>query len=201
MGRHTDRLEEYLGRIDRLAPLVCEHADRSERDAQLAPPVVEALHDAGLFRIFLPHRLGGGELTVPESLRLFEAMARLDASAGWNLAICAGGPLFGHFVAREAFEEIFADPRAVVAGSLNPTGSRAVPCDGGWRYSGTASYVSGSAQASWLMTAAVELHEGAPRVVDGIPLVRAGSTAFATGCRRRRRRTTRSSPRRRVGRP
>ena len=174
MGEREGRFEGYLDSIGRLAPLVREHAVRSEREAQLAPPVVEALHDAGLFRIFLPTGLGGGELTVPESLRLFEAMARLDASTGWNLAICADGPLFGHFVSREAFEEIFGNPRAVLAGSLNPTASRALPCDGGWRYSGTASYVSGSAQASWLMTAAVELHDGSPRFVDGVPRIRAG---------------------------
>ena len=82
--------------------------------------------------------LNGGALTIPESLRVFEEVARLDASAAWNLAICADGPLFGHFVAREAFEEIFGDPRAVMVGSLNPAGIRAVACDGGWRFSGRA---------------------------------------------------------------
>lgn len=174
MAVSSSRLTEYLDRIDRLAPLVREHADRSEQERQLASPIVEALHDAGLFRIYLPAAMGGGGLDVPESLHVFEAMARLDASTGWNLSICAGGPLFGHFVSREAYEEIFGDPRAVIAGSLNPLGTRAVPCDGGWRYSGKATYVSGSAQAGWLMTAGLELHDGAPRMTDGVPAMRAG---------------------------
>jgi alkylation response protein AidB-like acyl-CoA dehydrogenase len=78
------------------------------------------------------------------------------------------------FLSRQAFKEIFADRRAVIAGTLNPLGTRAVPCDGGWRYSGRASYVSGSAQATWLMAAALELHDGAPQLVDGVPRMRAG---------------------------
>ena len=168
------RVAEYCSRIHELAPLIREHSDRSERDAQLAPDIVEAFHSAGLFRIFLPAGMGGGEMTVPESLRVFEAMARIDGSAGWNLAICADGPLFGHFIAEDAFEAIFGDPRAVLAGSLNPMSTRAEPCDGGWRFSGKATYVSGSAQASWIMTAAFVLADGSPQLIDGVPVLRAG---------------------------
>ncbi|HEV7733369.1 MAG TPA: acyl-CoA dehydrogenase family protein [Candidatus Binatia bacterium] len=167
-------LKQYLDRIDGLAPLVREQAAASEREGQLTSPVVEALHVAGLFRIFLPAAMDGGDVTIPESVRLFEAMARLDASAGWNLAICAGGPLFGHFASKAAFDDIFSDPRAVVAGTLNPLGTRALPCDGGWRFSGRASYVSGSAHATWLNTAAVEVHDGGPRIVEGMPAMRTG---------------------------
>ena len=174
MTEPRGHLNEYLDRIRGLEPLVREHAAGAEREGQLAPPVVDALHEGGLFRIFLPARMGGGDLTVPESLRVFEAMARLDASAGWNICICGGGPVFGHFVSRRAYDEIFADPRALIAGSLNPIGTRVVPCEGGWRYSGKATYVSGSAQASWLMIAGIELHDGAPQMVDGLPRMRAG---------------------------
>ncbi len=165
-------LERYLDRIDGLAPLVREHAATSERDAQLASAVVEALHDTGLFRIYLPASMEGGGLTVPEALRVFEAMARLDASAGWNLAICGGGPLFGHFVPKTTYDEIFSDPRAVVVGSLNPLPTRALPCDGGWRFTGQATYVSGSAHATWINLAGLEVHDGGPRIVGGVPAMR-----------------------------
>src|SRR5262245_39865660 len=106
----TSRLEEYLERVRRLEPLIRDHADAAEPAGQIAPPVIEALHDAGLFRTLLPGRMGGGDLTIPEALRVFEATARLDASVGWNLSILGGGPIFGHFLAREAYDDIFADP-------------------------------------------------------------------------------------------
>lgn len=171
----SDRpLGTYLDRIRTLAPLVREHAGTSEQDARLATPLVEAMHDAGLFRLFLPARLGGGELGVPESLRVFEAVARLDASAGWNACIGASGPLFGHFVSRDAYEAIFADPRALVAGTLNPLTTQVVASDRGWRFSGKATYVSGSPHATWLMSAGIELRDGAPQLVDGVPVMRTG---------------------------
>jgi len=171
-------VETYLARIADLAPLVREHATTSERDGRLATPIVEALHEAGLFRILLPRSLGGGGLTIPESIVVFEAMARLDASVAWNLSICADGPLFGHFLSRDAYETVFDDPRAVIAGTLNPLTIRAVRCDGGWRYSGRANYVSGSAQATWLVGAGIELHDDAPRMVDGFPIMRAAIMPF-----------------------
>ena len=80
------RLEVCLDRVGELAPVVREHSAQSEREAQLAPAIVEAFHRSGLFRIMLPVEMGGGGLTLPESLRVFEAAARLDGSAGWNLS-------------------------------------------------------------------------------------------------------------------
>lgn len=166
------RVAGYIERIGEIAAVIAANAGRSEREARLAPETVDALHDAGLFRILLPERLGGGDLTIPESARVYEAVARIDGSAGWNLGICAGGPLFGHFVSPEAYEEIFADPRVAIAGSLNPMTMRAEPVDGGYRYSGTATYLSGSSLASWVAVSGLILSDGSPTFVDGIPLVR-----------------------------
>ena len=174
MNQFTELAQPYFDQVQKLAPIIREHADRAEREAQLPREVADAFHASGLFRMMLPRAMGGGELTVPDSLRLFEEVARIDASAGWNLAICSGGPIFGHYLSREAFEKIFGDPRGVTAGSLNPMTSQALGVEGGWRFSGRASNASGSGQATYLMAAALVLHDGAPQIVDGIPILRAG---------------------------
>src|SRR5262249_60162528 len=119
-----------------------EPAERAEREAQMPHEVAAALHQAGMFRIFLPRSMGGGELTIPDSLHLIEEIARIDASVGWNLAIGSAGPLFGQCLPRTAYEQIFRDPRVVMAGSLNPT-SQATAVEGGWRFSGKGTYASG----------------------------------------------------------
>lgn len=165
-------VEDYVARVRSLAHVIRAHSDRSERDSRLAPEIVEAFHEAGLFRILLPERMNGGGLTIPESLLVFEEVARLDASAGWNLAICADGPIFGHFVGRDAFEEIFGAPRAVMVGSLNPIGNTAVACDGGWRMTGRGSYLSGSAQASWVMSTGIVMLDGKPERAGPLPRMR-----------------------------
>src|SRR6202023_165244 len=110
----------------KIAPLIRDHAAQSEREAQLAPAIAEAFHDSGLYRIFLPAEMDGGDLTIPQSLRVLEETASIDGAAGWILASGSGGPLFGSFVAREVFEKIFGDRRAVACGSLNPT-AQAIP--------------------------------------------------------------------------
>ena len=174
MNELSERAQPYFDQSAKLAPIIREHADRAEREAQMPREVADAFHEAGMFRLLLPRRMNGGEITIPDFLRLIEEVARIDASAGWNLAICGGGPIFGHYLSREAFEKIYGDPRGVTAGSLNPMTSQAIPVEGGLRFSGKATNASGSAQASYLMAAALVLRDGAPQFVDGVPTLRAG---------------------------
>jgi len=170
----SEHARPYFDKVLQVAPIIREHADRAEREAQMPREVAEAFHETGLFRILLPPGMRGGGLTIPDSLRLVEEVARIDGSAGWNLAICSGGPLFGHNLSRRAFDSIYGNPRGVSAGSLNPMTSRAVAAEGGWRFSGKATYASGSGHASHLMAAAVVMRDGAPQMVDGVPVMRAG---------------------------
>ena len=167
------KVNAYLERVREIAPVIDKHAAESERIAQLALPVVEAFHQAGLFRMLLPENRGGGGFKYPDSLRIAEEVARIDGSAGWNLAICMQGPLFGEYLSRSAYEEVFSDPRAVIAGSLNPT-ARAIRCDGGWKFSGTATYASGSANATWIAASAIVLQDGKPEFRGDLPVMRAG---------------------------
>ena len=170
----SERVEQYLESIKWLAPIIREHADRAEREAQMPREVADALHQAGMFRIFLPRSMGGGDLTIPDSLHLIEEISRIDASVGWNVAICSAGPLFGHCLSRDAYDKIYREPRAVIAGSLNPMTSQVTKVEGGWRFSGKATYASGSAHATYLMAAAVVIDDGAPQIIDGVPTLRAG---------------------------
>jgi alkylation response protein AidB-like acyl-CoA dehydrogenase len=170
----SEHARAYFEKVQKLAPIIRAHADRAEREAQMPREVVDAFHEAGLLRILIPRQMGGAELTIPDSLRITEEVARIDASAGWNLAICAGGPLFGYNLSRAAFETIYGDLRGVSAGSLNPATTQVVAVEGGWRLSGKATYASASAHASWLMAAGIVMRDGAPQFVGGAPVLRAG---------------------------
>jgi indole-3-acetate monooxygenase len=174
MNESTNGFAQCIERAHQLGPLIAEHAAESERLGQLASTVVDAFHDAGLFRALLPIAMGGFDLTIAQQCELAEQIARFDGATGWNLAIGSGGPAIANFVAREAFEKIFDDPRALVAGSLAPMGNSAIACEGGYRFTGKATFASGSAQATWLLTNGVELIDGAPQIVDGIPRFRSG---------------------------
>jgi indole-3-acetate monooxygenase len=170
----SESAKPYFEKAQKLAPIIREYADRAEREAQMPREVADALHDSGLFRILVPRNMGGGELTIPDSLRLCEEVSRIDASAGWNLSICVGGPMFGYNLSRAAFEKIYSDPRGVSAGSLNPMTTQVIATDGGWRFSGKATYASASAHATYLMAAGLVMRDGAPQIIDGLPVMRAG---------------------------
>ncbi len=174
MSESTASFAECIERTHALGPLITEHATESERLGQLSKTVVDAFHDAGLFRALLPTEMGGLNLTIAQQCEVAEQIARFDGATGWNFAIGSGGPAMANFIAREAFENIFSDRRALLAGSLSPVGNNAVACDGGFRFTGKSVFASGSAQASWLLTCGVELVNGAPQIVNGIPKFRAG---------------------------
>ena len=167
-------LVEALDRVDKMADVVRDGAAESERLGHLAPAVVDALHEAGLFRTFVPVEYGGLGLTIPEAVRVFERVSALDASTGWTLLILCSGSLFARFCPEDTFATICRDPRALIAGSLNPMTAQAEPVDGGFLFSGRATYLSGSAHARFIMASALVMKDEAPVLADGGIQIRSG---------------------------
>ena len=173
-GVGDDNLQAVLRRIDELGPVIAGDAAKAEELGHLTDAVVDGLRGAGLFGALVPADLGGLDLTLPESIEVFRAVAEHDASTAWTLAILADGALFGRLLGREPFAELVVDGTTMIAGSLNPLTAAAVPAEGGYRLSGTVNYASGSHHADWLMVAAWVERDGIRSVVDGIPDLIAG---------------------------
>ena len=162
----TGTLDTLLDQVDSMAGVVRDGALETERLGQLAPDVVDALHEADLFRMLVPQALGGHGLTIPESIEIIERVAAFDASTAWTLAILADGAIFARRVSPEAFTTICGDPRGLVAGTLNPVTARARAVDGGYVFSGRATYLSGSAHARWILAAAIVFDGDEPVITD-----------------------------------
>ena len=162
---------ELLDRARSLAPLIRAHADENERKRRLATPVVDALHDAGLFRMLQPPSVGGSGLHAIEAVPILEEIACSDGSTGWNLAIGAGNSAFLALLRDPAaLQSLVGQPKSLGAGSVNPTTLRLVACPDGYRVSGTLRYASGIHQATWLVAGGLVLDEGRPRLTsDGLP--------------------------------
>ena len=144
-----DRVAPYVERVASIAPVARQYADWSEQHARPANELVEALRDADLFRLLVPESMGGAGLSPWELGPVIEALARVDGSAGWTMALGQG--LLGQLVKPDLFKELFGNPRLTMAGSLNPTSVRATRIDGGYRFSGKGTYVSGCTHASWMV--------------------------------------------------
>jgi alkylation response protein AidB-like acyl-CoA dehydrogenase len=134
----------------RLAPTAAELAPQTERDRQLAEPLVAALADAGLFRLCVPAAAGGLEAHPGTLVAAVRALAAGDAAAGWCVAIAATSGLVAGYLPEAVAREIYAEPGTVVAGVFAPRG-RAVPEGDGFRVSGRWPFASGCRHADWLM--------------------------------------------------
>ena len=149
-----------------LEPLIREHAEVIEQ-ARMPAPLVDALHDAGVFRAMLPHELGGLEAEPVEWLQMIEELSRINASVGWNAFIQSGIGLT--FLDPETFERFRerGGGRLILAMNLGRMAGKAVRVEGGYRVSGRWPFASGSPFATWLGGMSMVCDE------DGSPVLRA----------------------------
>ena len=116
-------------------------------------------------RILRPASHRGVGADLPDALRVFEALARADASVGWTVAIGASAWCDLAGLPRATFDALFAvDGEVIIAGAINPTGS-ITAVDDGYRVRGRWGFASGCEHANWLLANCVEASgDGDPRL-------------------------------------
>ncbi len=111
---------------------------------------IRALQDADLFGAMCPKAVGGAELSIGETLDVFEEVARADGSAGWCLMASAStAAYFGAYAPDSFVEKLFANGVPLAAGQFAPNGI-AVRDGDGYRVSGNYQFGSGIAYADWV---------------------------------------------------
>src|SRR5579872_4777192 len=85
-----DAAADYLGRVKALAPKIAAAADEIEARRQLPQALLDALIEAGLFRMLLPRAYGGGEVAPPVFAQVIHAIAAVDASTAWCIGQNSG---------------------------------------------------------------------------------------------------------------
>jgi len=159
--------ETWLGRVRELAPRIAAAASEIERSRRVPEELLDALHAAGFYRMFIPRRYAGGEVHPLTFMRTVQALARADASVAWNIgqnSVCA---MVAAYLEPEVAQKVFSDPRAVLAWGPAQGPVRAVACEGGYRVTGRWSFASGMRQATWLgPQCAVTEADGSPRSGD-----------------------------------
>src|SRR5215831_8590942 len=101
-------LQWLLTVLGDLTPALRAAAPEADRRARLSAPVAAALAEHGLFRLWVPRRTSGFELTLPEALEIYEAAARVDGSVGWAVMIGSGGGLFAAYLPADIAHSIYA---------------------------------------------------------------------------------------------
>ena len=171
----------YLARVADMAEVVRADAADAEQSGALGDKTVAALKHSGLLRMLLPPDYGGASLSLGATFPVCEALARVNGSAGWNLSI--GLTTCGQALGLDdgAREQVLGDPATIVAGTINFLAVKARRVDGGYVFSGRATFLSGSAHANWLVIGGL-LHDGDRPVArpDGLPTIVRGLTPTAS---------------------
>jgi alkylation response protein AidB-like acyl-CoA dehydrogenase len=163
---------DYLARVREIAPALAAAAEDIDTNRQLPEAIVAALVERGLFRMLLPHSLGGAELLPAQYVPIIEELAKIDASTAWCINQNSGCSMTSAYLDLEVAREIFGGPRGILAWGPGPGEAQVVP--GGYRVTATWAFASGSQHATWLGCHVPVIEaDGRPRLGPaGTPIVR-----------------------------
>ncbi|SDI49931.1 Acyl-CoA dehydrogenase [Paraburkholderia steynii] len=161
--RATDDGDELALRMDlvsrarELTPLLRKNAERTDADRRVVEENVQALKDAGLFRMMVPKRYGGHEAGFRTNLEVTSAVAEGCGSTSWILNLISINAWGISLMSRQAQDDVFgANPDSRAAGVLSPAGTGR-RTDGGVRVTGKWYFASGSLHANWGMVGFTEV--------------------------------------------
>jgi indole-3-acetate monooxygenase len=121
--------------------------------------LIEAMAQAGLFRLWVPRSLGGEEADSMTLLRVVEQVPSVDDATGWCVALGDEYGVFSGHLLPDAARDIFgSDPNVITAGALRPAG-KAVVVHGGYWVTGRWTLGSGCQHAAWMV--------GGCQIIDG----------------------------------
>lgn len=164
--------ERLLGAVDRIRPLIKEQAASAEANRQLSSAVFDAMYQAGLFAMLAPKGRGGFELHPLQAMQVWEAVARIDSAAAWNLVMNQAVANLAAWLPAESVDEVFEGGVPTVASGFHPPAA-ATRANGGWRITGQVPFASGCHHAKWLALPAIELEGDHPKIdpASGQPAV------------------------------
>ena len=155
-----------------LRPTIRAAADEIEQGRRLPLSIVQALKDAGMFRMPMPRAWGGPEADILTQVRAIEELSYADASVGWCVMIGSDGGFFTAFMDDAVGRDLYPDLDLVTGSSTRPSG-RAEIVDGGYRVSGRWPFSSGCQHSDWIVANCIVHEDGKPRVTEtGTPETR-----------------------------
>ena len=154
MTNNDKQYRKLLDTASELVPALKQRAARTEELRNLPPETVDDLHLSGVMRAAQPARFGGFDVDYGAVLDITAELGRGCGSTAWCYSIWASHNWAVGMFPLEAQEEYWAESSDTLSStSLNPSGSRAEACDGGYRLSGRWQFSSGCDYAQWVMLA------------------------------------------------
>jgi alkylation response protein AidB-like acyl-CoA dehydrogenase len=147
---------------------IATHVQTTERNRRLAPPVIDALREAGLFHLFTPRALGGLETDPVTFARVVEEVSMFDSAAGWAFQVNTGA-WWTSRMSPAGVDELYAEgPDLMMAASFAPP-HRAEEVPGGYRVTGRGPLASVIHDSRWAFMSTIVFDGDQPRMTPAGP--------------------------------
>ncbi len=152
-----------------LSPVISPNIDEEENNGRLSAPVINALREAGFFKLYLPKSLGGLEADPLTTAKIVEEVARHNTAAGWSLMVANTTLVMGSRLSEKGIEEIFLEgPDPFIAGSIHPP-MKATAVKEGYLINGRNPLLSNVHEAKWIFSTALVMEGQQLKMIDGHP--------------------------------
>jgi 3-hydroxy-9,10-secoandrosta-1,3,5(10)-triene-9,17-dione monooxygenase len=153
-------LDDLKEAANKIVPLIKQHRATGNQQRDLAPEVMQAIIDAGLFRLYQPKAWGGSELDPRAFWSVQAIFAEHCLSTGWVHGVLSVQSFVMAQFGQQAQADVWAqDPDVLVSSSFQPTG-KVSEVEGGYRLTGHWTFSSGSSFAKWVLVGALVYPNG-----------------------------------------
>jgi alkylation response protein AidB-like acyl-CoA dehydrogenase len=140
-------------------------AAEAEQMGMLHPEQLAVVYKNKWFKLLVPQGYTGLQISLPDLIRLQEAISWTDGSTGWVVTLCSGAGWFGGFISPE-IADLFNAPKVCLAGS-GAAGGTADITDTGYIINGTWKYASGAHHATHITANCIIRKNGEPVLDEG----------------------------------
>jgi alkylation response protein AidB-like acyl-CoA dehydrogenase len=140
--------EQIVRNATDLLPLLRKHAPWVEENRRLHEETIEALGDAGLYKLRRPKQYGGYEVDNRTLVDVGSILGQGCGSTSWVASVYWIPTWMACQFPDQVQDEVFETPDVRVCGTLSPTG-QATPVDGGVVVNGKWAFISGALHAHW----------------------------------------------------
>src|SRR5258708_16196824 len=145
---------ELVNTSHEIIPLLQARANWHEQHRRLHDETIEALAQAGIFKLRVPTRYGGYESDTRTLVEVLAELGQGDGSSAWVAWVLAYNTWLVGLLPDAVQDEVFTTPDVRVSGTLSPTG-RAERRDDGFVLNGQWHFHSGSWHSQWSVMAAM----------------------------------------------
>ncbi|MEO8887024.1 MAG: acyl-CoA dehydrogenase [Mucilaginibacter sp.] len=152
--------------------IIRDTAAEAELLGRLHPKQLALIYQQKWFKALMPVEYGGLNMTLPNLIKLQEALSWADGSFGWVFTLCCGAGWFSGFIDRDIAATEFLNAHTCLAGSGAQTGEALQTTDG-YLINGTWNYASGAYHAThFTANCLIKNKDGVVLNDDGSPVIR-----------------------------